>query len=623
MDIENTSLEALEALKQFEKHYQDKDYIGNKMALKHTQCGLKKISWLHRRGCRNFSTFDNPRLLSIGQIFIKILDKFEENKNDFEALTKENLSKFEEIRIKIALLLVHVEDKDKDDENFKIAQTIDAQIAWRIHALKEKIKNKSAQQSLEKLPHAILEQIGKWHAKNKSSIEDGTSLRRTPEAVKRNLENLKETLLKHPSFVNLMEKHSSILSLFLDWVIRDGLDSEEDLKIFMNFPTSYQWLKKYFLSARVKNFRDNMKLLGNELQLKCGDQWLYIHKDHLNERLKITYENICLNSKAQTIKCNTTWSRIRKEFKNKGEQAGDFEFFEWGITPFNAYKNAWYLEDEKNGKERKYEYIDFTKEDWIDSMPVTQYIDKEEAAQRYKENKATTILTTRISCQDVNKPQEVMKTHAWPEYSKTDNNLYKTYDWGSYPVLYPTTQLGQFSFIGGTAVGAITGCEEGIYYNFRAQKFVDVSELNEEKNKLYLKTMGIFFHAAQQGKWAFQFLFHPCSYLVVEAFTAVFPEKKEYFKELFEVNVTQLKPAGPARFISGLLSMVPKGVRGFVLLFLSLLFMGWRGVKAVEIKDGEAKEVYISLLRKAWSTVWSGEITTYLPSKDWFKKQAI
>lgn len=620
----------MEAIEKFQKNF-------NKTNFTNINNQLEQTSWLYRK-IYNLTYLNDQRLLSIGNLFVKLLDKFEtdqtaynelKNGKNFETLTtlkKEVYNLFEGIGQPAGI----------EYKSSKIvAEEIRYKIAWRLNALERKI-NYTTKEIETEIPESLSRSMDKWRndSNNKTILEDRSSPSRTETSVNQRMKDIKEELKKYPSFVKMLSEHPKLVELMLEWTVRDKLP----LDLFIEMPEAFGWIKSHFLATRISKYIETIELIPGPKAYTIEDGDNGFKKLHLPFEGKYIYIHSAANTEiilgTEGKEYNTTLKKIEEGFKNKNVIAGDFEFLPGrGFTNWNGYKLAWRTGiDEKERETKKtwlithilqsiyhyfvnkveedkenYSYVDFKKEGWIKELPLVDRITKDNAEQRYGKEvveKNKNILSARVSRQNLKNAMEVMRTHSWLEYAAKDDKYFNVYDFGAYPEKYPISLWGLLSFIGGCFKGVIAYFEENIVYLHRQHLFVKPRALEEEEEKRFLKGMGNLLHAAQIGLWAFQFLFHNCSKFVEMVLEHTFDEK---FHDLFRAKIIDAKPSGVIGYFPTVLRILPLGIRYLGGLGITLLLGGWRSHKAVNI---EGKEILVSM----WSKI-DNMMELFIPGK--------
>lgn len=570
---------------------------------------------------------DHFRLKKIGTVFCRYLDKLEET-----AVTMPSQLD-EDGRTRYAGCLAACQAVLKVLGGNGKCSSVARPLERKVVALRYRIEDVH-----EEGCSALLEADDKCHAKLCNLAAEWKQQQKMYSPVERELserDKIKLTETEHfPLFVSLLQKDKNLRDSYFKWVIRDG----GCVRQFIEFPSTWDILKKSFLTARIAYY-------GSEhlsIKVKNGLKQLRLPMEvETSEGLKVKKINILDPNQIVTLKHG--WQlRIRdicKIFGNKNDAIGDLEYMglreaktpeqkkdrcavrnwnchELGSLMPHAPKHDDIDLKQYYGLEKikvwagnllprdKYDLIDLNDPQWYLKLPVQEIISAEELQQRYDlhyldefgrkvpivPDGKHIINVTRASRGSLY--HELDKSHGYNEFAiPQEDGSYRLYDMGKFARLFPTTTCGKFRFLTSTEIAKVSYPDENIIYHDRQQAF-SAEVLTPEEGEYLLELVRRDLKRARSNDLIFQFGWENCAYWPQELTRELYAhfnkgEAPDFFKKkLLDVRLPQ-----PLKAIFQFFKWLGKVLCEFFLRVLEWLLRACCGIYVRE----NGKRVYKSL----------------------------
>lgn len=361
------------------------------------------------------------------------------------------------------------------------------------------------------------------------------------------LEKLEELWKESPNFASHLLEDAILRDDFYKWTIRDNLPSWCYLK-----PAASDCLRKTHLYKHISKF-------GQEMLQRKGDTVTLPFDGKAVNILDLSQE-VTLDGHTTTV------GKVMKTFQNKWKGMGDVVFLpKKGFTNWNGYKFA------KLNSNGEYQYVDFTKNNWVKALPVEEILSSAQVKERYgveTEKDKRTLLVAVSTSDTPEKPLSAERVHAFAQIVKWIDNKWQVYSFGLYPESYPTTPTEFLTFFCNAEKGVISYPDENVIYSHRHFIYPKIVRCDQKQTAKLETHLAKLLQYVRKGKIVFQYQTSGCCSLVDNLFRSTM----NGLTNLYRVPFLKTSPKGGLEYVRRFFKALPTplqkpALKGFFTLF--------------------------------------------------------
>lgn len=434
----------------------------------------------------------------------------------------------------------------------------------------------------------------------------------SPELLPVEEKNLEDALL-YPEFVTLLISEKALQNDFFKWTIANAIPPQA----FIEYPAIAKRLKRSLLVGRIGRFA-----YQNVLSIEKGEEKVLT--------LPFNGKKVSILDPKNQVSfrggVTTTVGKVFKDIQEKNLRPGMFEFIgKEGFRNWNAHKLG-YFDVEKD----EWEQVNLDADNWWESLPVEEVIDKETLLSRYDWKEIEDdqwLILGRGARQSTS--YNIDDCHGYTGVLIPDGHgKWRVYDFGKYALKWPQGMLGGLGVVGNTVKAAYTYPDSNIYYSsFRQQAAYRLVCSQEEGVRYMEERVKRNIMRGWLGKLYFMLGFENCAFSPQTDLEAIFGKKGEggLVPNLFLAHVLTAGAKEPLGTVFRLVKKAPKSWQDFLVTICEKSLLSFRGVKI----DGKK----ISLSRSSFANGCelvkdNGEMESvrhyiYLPSYIFDRKDVI
>lgn len=388
-----------------------------------------------------------------------------------------------------------------------------------------------------------------------------------------------------PEFIYDLLMGDKIKSNFFEWSLRDN----NRPSLFIEFPATCRRIKLANLANRAGKFgQDILRIEKVPINNSQGFFEKVLTMPFFNGT---SVESVSVLDGNREVVLNEGWrlsiNKIFDLFAQKTFRPTDLEFFaDKGVMNWHTYyQGSW------DPSTQSYKLVDISKASWLNELPITEVISKEDIEKRYNVNLMDGDNLVVLRANRAKASHTLEDRHTFLEVIlKHSKGTYAIYPFSKYAETFPQSTFEKLRFLLATVPAKLAYPDENIFSTDRQHAAYPL-KINDEQTKQLLDTIQQDLIKAREGNLIFQFRRENCAFWVQSTIDSVHTIKTPRLFKEFMVESHSDNP-----ILESILSWIRRRSKSWqpkIVNAIDFLLGGSRGMTVIE----KGQKVFKSFLQ--------------------------